>query len=329
MLGTRLGITRYPEAVKLTELLDRYGICFQTFNNLADFVIDLYERGIITEKETRGLALRRDFDTARTLIGQIMRREGFGDILAGGWLDTLRNISSDSERYAVIIKGDSLIFDPRMSGLGTMELEQVISPGGPADASIAGSPTYMAGQPLDQFKRQTERIVPSKEAFDRIFDSPLGFNVGRLTRYAEDFNSILACLGICSRAAIARLYNLDNLAELYSAATGIESSPQQLLHCTERTWNLHKAISVREGFSRKDDTFPDQWFLPMKTDGDDLLLTDYYKTKILTKEDLSQFLDDYYEERGWEIAKGIPTQEKLIELGLDEVAKDLAESGYI
>jgi aldehyde:ferredoxin oxidoreductase len=34
-------------------------------------------------------------------------------------------------------------------------------------------------------------------------------------------------------------------------------------------------------------------------------------------------LDDYYDERGWDIQNGIPTREKLVELGLEDFAEVL------
>jgi aldehyde:ferredoxin oxidoreductase len=34
-------------------------------------------------------------------------------------------------------------------------------------------------------------------------------------------------------------------------------------------------------------------------------------------------LDNYYELRGWNKKTGLPTREKLIELGLEHAAKDL------
>jgi aldehyde:ferredoxin oxidoreductase len=39
-------------------------------------------------------------------------------------------------------------------------------------------------------------------------------------------------------------------------------------------------------------------------------------------------LDDYYDERGWDIKTGIPTEETLLELGLEDVAKDLKKRGF-
>jgi aldehyde:ferredoxin oxidoreductase len=39
--------------------------------------------------------------------------------------------------------------------------------------------------------------------------------------------------------------------------------------------------------------------------------------------------DDYYAARGWDVAKGIPTKEKLMELGLGDVVKGLEKGGWL
>ena len=44
---------------------------------------------------------------------------------------------------------------------------------------------------------------------------------------------------------------------------------------------------------------------------------DYYRTNILTREDVERLLDDLYEERGWDKKTSAPTPEKLRELGLE------------
>ena len=47
-------------------------------------------------------------------------------------------------------------------------------------------------------------------------------------------------------------------------------------------------------------------------------LKDYFDTKVINEEDIKRMLDDYYDERGWDIEKGTPTEEKLSELGLKD-----------
>ena len=170
----------------------------------------------------------------------------------------------------------------------------------------------------------------SKEATERIFASPEEANIARMTKISEDWYSLFNSLGICEMHTVNRFYHIDSCAELYSAATGIEMDPQALITAAERNWNMYKALNVREGFSRKDDAFPRKWLEPIRTaDGKEIRLTDYFGRKALVRDDLEKMLDDYYDERGWGIKDGIPTKQKMTELGLDGVARDLSARGLL
>jgi len=48
-------------------------------------------------------------------------------------------------------------------------------------------------------------------------------------------------------------------------------------------------------------------------------MEDYFQTKVLSPEDLERILDDYYDERGWEITTGRPSAERLEKLGLSNL----------
>ena len=158
-----------------------------------------------------------------------------------------------------------------------------------------------------------------EEAVKRIVGAT-SFNPGRLSRYSEDWYSLFNCLSLCNRAWVNRFYHVKTITELYSAVTGIETTPAELMRCAERAWNVFKLLNVRAGFSRKNDEAPAAWFKPLKAKDDDYAMTDYYKTKTLTKQDMEGFLDDYYDERGWDIKTGIPTPQKLKELELYDEA---------
>nr|MDO8091002.1 aldehyde ferredoxin oxidoreductase C-terminal domain-containing protein [Candidatus Sigynarchaeota archaeon] len=56
---------------------------------------------------------------------------------------------------------------------------------------------------------------------------------------------------------------------------------------------------------------------------------DYYEKVEITRDIAYGLLDDYYDERGWDVEKGVPTKEKLIELGLRDVAEDLEKLGIL
>jgi len=326
--GIRFDIQDHGEAAKVLHTLEEYGLCMVTFNSLADFLIDICEKGIITEEET-GLPLKRDFDSMMNLAKKITFREGFGNTLADGWLETINKIGRGSEKYAVIIKGLDPQIDGRMSGINAFE--QVVCPRGPSGQFLAAGVYGVASaDSVDRFRQLANREGVPEEAINRMLDSPLGVNTGRLARYDEDWAILFNCLGLCGRGFINRFYTPAICAEIYSAATGIELSPEELMQAAERSFNLWKTLNVREGFSRKDDVFPDIWFGTI-TDpwGKEAQAMDFFKTRPVSREEFEALLDDYYDERGWDIEKGIPTKEKLVELGLDDVAQDLSQRGLL
>ncbi len=327
IVAAKLGLEDCGDGVKFAELMDRYGLDQLSFSELLDFLITMYERGIITREDVGGFPLNRDMDTVITWAEKVTYRKGFGDAVADGWQGIVARLGKGIERETCTIKGRDGIWDPRVSGLGTNEFAQLVYPRGP-NAESGGSALYVLNQPIEQVRRHGERMGMSKEAIERTLDSPLKVNIGRLTRSSEDWLAIFNSLGICNRHVNNRFYHIDICSELYSAATGFEMSSQELMRHADRVWNLFKMVNIREGFSRKDDEPPDKWFEPMKTfDGKEAPLMDYYRSKVLTREDVERWLDDYYSERGWDVQRGIPTKEKLTDLGLAELIPDLEKAG--
>jgi len=107
------------------------------------------------------------------------------------------------------------------------------------------------------------------------------------------------------------------MVEMYSAITGIETTAAELLKKGERVWNLGRIINLRCGLGREDDRLHEKCFQPIKGgDGKERPMMDYFRTRVITREDTEQDLDDYYEESGWD-KNGIPAPEKLKELGLE------------
>jgi len=81
----------------------------------------------------------------------------------------------------------------------------------------------------------------------------------------------------------------------------------------ERICNLERCFNVRDGFSRKDDTLPRRLLQEPLRNGP-------AEGQIITH--LDALLDEYYDLRGW-TRDGLPTPEKLTDLGLSTVIKDV------
>jgi len=309
----------YARSVEFLDAANRYGICLFSFGMVREFASYLYEKGIITREDTGGVELTDDFDTTMKLMRMTAYGEGFGRVLGEGLLKAAARFGRGPDELPPQIKGYNIFGDPRLTGVGTHTVAQMVNParcgGCVGIAGSLGSASYNPGRPIEQWLRQAHRIGVPQEAMERIFTST-AFNVGRLNRYTEDWYSVSNCLGRCHRLYIERFFDADTLAQLYTAVTGVEATPDDLYHVGERVWNLFKMLNVRAGFDRKADTAPEAWFAPLKGEGMEFPLMDYYKTATLTRDDMDRVLDDYYDERGWDPGTGIPTSAKLAELGL-------------
>lgn len=271
----------------------------------------------MTREDLGGLKPERNAETILTIADLIARREHIGNLLAEGWRTIVQRLGSVAEKHAMHVKGLDVLYDPRRTYLGSMEFEQLVCPRGPTSNS-GGSPTYVPGKSLEDFERHCGRVGTPREAIARILEGG-EVNIGRLVRHFEDWYSVLSSLGICNRAQVNRFYNIRVCAELYSSATGIEKTPQELKLAGERAWNMQKVLNVREGHTREHDKPPGQWLQPLTERGRRYVARDYYRRRVLTEEDFDKALRDYYEERGWNSETGIPTEEKLRQLGLHEV----------
>jgi aldehyde:ferredoxin oxidoreductase len=316
----------YEQSIKYSDALNRYGIGGTNFSGIFHSIVDLYRQGIITREDTGGIELKNDIETALELIRMTAYRQGFGEVLAEGPAAVERLIGERAIGSIAHIKGNAIVYDPRLGGLGTMEFEEITTPRG-AHVAAAGSPSYNPGRSLADFIRHGQRMGVPEEALKRLEESGV-FNPGRYSKYSEDWYALFNCLSLCNRAQVNRFYHIDTISALYEAVTGIKSSPKELMQIAERAWTIGKLLSVREGFDRRHDHAPEAWFHPLMRSGEEHRITDYDRTVELTRKDIERFLDDYYEERGYDRESGLPTRETLRKLGLENMAEglDLPES---
>jgi aldehyde:ferredoxin oxidoreductase len=100
-------------------------------------------------------------------------------------------------------------------------------------------------------------------------------------------------------------------SRLLEAVTDYRLTERELNRVGERVWNLSRAIMAKEGRTRKEDTFHESFF------------KEGPKEKAVPKDDFESAKTSYYRLRGWDEATGWPTREKLEEIDLSDVARDL------
>jgi aldehyde:ferredoxin oxidoreductase len=297
--GPNLGIDKLNSIIKAAERCNYYGLDAQSVGGVVAFIMDCYEKGILTREELDGIdAHFGNASALLALIEKIGRREGIGALYADGVKAAAAKIGKGSEKLAQHIKGLEVTgYDLRC--LKTAALSYAVSFRG-ADHNRSGAFTVDLRGKVDRFKAEAGR--------------------GKIVKDLEDSFNLIDSLIVCKNAKGTFYRELEEMAKIYTVTTGLEISPQELELAGERIQALAKLINVREGLTRKDDTLP--WKVmnqPITDDGP-------AKGSVVTADELNLMLDDYYQARGYD-KQGIPTKAKLEQLGLENYVSIIETKG--
>jgi aldehyde:ferredoxin oxidoreductase len=299
--GSNAGVAEVDPIIAADRLSDELGLDSISAGVTIGFAMELFEKGILTLKDTDGIDLRFGNDDAMMkVLRKIAFRDGIGDLLADGSRAAAKKIGKGTEKYAIQVKGLEL---PAYDVRG-------------AKAHGLNYATSFTG--ADHCRGY---------AFQEIFGIPIPWEVdrfalegkGKLTKWNQDVRAATTdCPTMCAFLLDMAFAGtcLQNTATLMEAVTGMSYTPEEVERVGERINNLAKVFNVREGLSRADDTLPERLMTePLKAGAS--------KGQMISRADLDVMLDEYYRERGWDVETGVPTRAKLAELRLDYVADSL------
>lgn len=157
----------------------------------------------------------------------------------------------------------------------------------------------------------------------------------RVAAWVEDNQCLKNSLPVCEFwSMIPSFYNPPKMdlrifeSSLLSAVTGLDMDVDKLAKAGERIWNLRRAIMVkRENRTRENDTLNEPYFKKA--------ITCYGGTAVglvngpIDKAKFEALKDRYYDLRGWDVSTGRPTRSKLEDLGLKDIANELASIGKL
>ena len=291
-LGTLCEVDNLALLCQANHLCNLYGLDTISCGSVVAFSFAANEQGKLPKNLVSSLKL--DFGEGQTLlqlIEMIARREGFGNILAEGV--KLAGEKLGIPELAIHVKGLEVpLHDPR--AFFGLAVSYAVSPIG-AHHMQGDIHTVDMGVAIPEYD-----IEPG----DRHGDEGRGIATAKLRNWRTIFNS----LTLCQLALLEPAF----VAELYSAATGLSVTPNQLLEIGERTMNLKRAFNIRCGITAKDDILPPALLQPF-TSGTNEGKTPNLQTQLV----------EFYNFSQWDPKTGKPTREVLIQLGLEDVANDL------
>ncbi|HWJ03540.1 MAG TPA: aldehyde ferredoxin oxidoreductase C-terminal domain-containing protein, partial [Verrucomicrobiae bacterium] len=299
-IGQVSGLTRWQDAAVILHRCNQVGMSVVEFRGIIRYL----SLAAADHPEVKALRLEEGLPAYQRLLDLIISRRGIGEVLANGWAAMAEAFGSDPGQYLSLVKGAACTYDARATKLDAVRFHIVVNPRGAMHGQGHSTTSVPLREPEDIIQ-ELKRMGLADQDIKRIIDDR-NLNVGRLTRHVQDSGMVMDSLGVCIMYNIPGFLHLDNLSEIYSAVTGLETSPGDLKQSGERSFNLLKTLNARAGFGRADDTFPQIWLQPKNTPDGIEYLDDYYRNKHLSANDLEQILTDYYEERGWDPKSGLP-----------------------
>ncbi|MDW5299681.1 MAG: aldehyde ferredoxin oxidoreductase family protein [Sedimentibacter sp.] len=288
--GASCGINDINEIDKANHVCNMLGLDPITMGATIACAMELYQKGYLTKDE---LGEELEFGDAQAILKWTEKtgyREGFGDELALGSY-RLAEKYGHPEFSMTVKKQEMPAYDGRaIQGMG---LSYATSNRGGCHVRGYLTSTEVLGIPIKTDPLKTE----GKAALLKLF---------------QDLTAVVDSSDICLFTTFA--IGLPEISSLLNATLGIEMSDEEILKAGERIWNLEKIFNLEAGFTREDDLLPKRLLTEPVTSGPS-------KGKVT---ELEVMLDEYYSVRGWD-EYGVPTEEKLEELGLDN---KIAENAY-
>ncbi|MEM1537465.1 MAG: aldehyde ferredoxin oxidoreductase family protein [Candidatus Nezhaarchaeales archaeon] len=330
--GPKCGVGDLEAVFHAYMLSNDYGMDCITCGNTIALLMELHEEGILSHEELEGLDLH--FGNAEAMIEmvhKIGRRKGkLGELAGLGEAKAAQAIGRGAENYITTIKG-----------LGTIGTDPRVATGFGFGFAVAsrGSDHLRAHPVFEMIKYPeavAEEVFGSKEAGRlRGFEGKV-----RLVAWHENMAAVTDSMGTCRfmhasfyaeypfPEVLSKLLKRDKpppsikYHEWLSAATGLNFTFEDLFRAGERIITLERALNVRFGVRRKDDTLPRRFLTQPLPSGP-------FKGVVFPEDKLKAMVDEYYDLRGWEKETGLPFKERLLELGMEDVALDLERRGLV
>jgi len=283
--------------VAANDMCNRFGLDTISTSGVIGWAMEAYEHGLITKEDTGGIELTwGNGEAILEMVDQIGHGKGYGAFLGQGVKRCAAQIGGLAEEFAVETKGLEFAYhDPR--AFTSMAVNYATANRGACHLEALSYFAEMGIPPLSLF------------GFDKETTRTGWEHKAEICYIAQNFMETFNDLGLCKFLTRGKeATGPDVIAAWVEAVTGISFTKDDLMKTGERNFNLKRLFNYQLGVTRKDDKLPPRLAAHDKKTGAAADSIPY----------LSRMLVEYYGHRGW-TQEGVPTKERLAELGLEEI----------
>jgi len=334
--GSNIGIFNPPDIIELNFYCDTYGIDSISFGTLTAFCMECYEAGILDKEKTGGLELRfGNAEAALELLHQMARGEGFG-LIAGMGVRAMKAYFVEHFGADPAFVQDIGMENKGMEYSEYMTKESLAQQGGYGMTNKGAQHDEAWLIFMDMVNNQIPTFEDKAEALHYFPMWRTWFGLNGLCKLP--WNDIEPADNALTDEPAKVPEHVANYVALFSGTTGREVTKEDLIFHSERVYNFQRVFNLRMGRgTRADDAIPYRSAGPVTVEEYESRAERYDKqlaekvgidpTGMSTPEKVAalrkyreaqyeSLIDAVYKRRGWN-ANGIPTLEKLRELGID------------
>ena len=309
LFGGNCELQTIEEVAYANYLCDELGLDTISAGAVVSWAVECFEKELISERKVGRKIAFREIETVQFLLNAIAHRDGFGDLLAEGTQRAATVIGQGSQDFAIQVKG------LEWSGYECRNAPSMMLAYMTSDVGAHHARAWVLGHDVAGSWSNVNDLIAGAGKIEKQSPARVSSDCADYVIESQHVRPLFDILGVCRLQFMELGFEADHYEALYQAITGKQHTWHDLLKVSERVWNLTRAISVREidGFGRS-------WDYPPKRFSSEPVPTGPNKGYFLSQETLDQLLDWYYEKRGWD-ADGLPKNETLQKLGLDDVAE--------
>jgi aldehyde:ferredoxin oxidoreductase len=334
--GSNLGIFDPSSIIELNFYCDTYAIDTISFATLTAFVMECYEAGVLDKEKTGGLELHFGAaDAALELLHRMARGEGFG-LIAGLGVAAMKDYFVEHFGADRAFLDDIGMENKRLEYSEYVTKESLAQQGGYGLTNKGAQHDEAWLIFMDMVNNQIPTFADKAEALHYFPMWRTWFGLNGLCKLP--WNDIEPADNALTAEPAKVPEHVANYVALFSGITGQEVTKEDLITMSERVYNFQRVFNLRLGSGRRaHDRIPYRSAGPVtkeeyesraerydkqlreKLGLDPAGMTTEQKMAALRKyreEQYSKLQDAVYQRRGW-TPDGVPTLEKLHELGID------------
>jgi aldehyde:ferredoxin oxidoreductase len=326
------------ECVKICQ---NYGIDNTSIAITLQWLMELYEMGMLPEEITDGIAMKwGDRDAILGMLKKTIRREGFGDIIADGMKATSRYLdekipaekrkNKSTYEFAMQVNNNPMYgINPRFN---SMALTYSIGRRSDGITDIDNIQFYIVclpGYPNYTEEERQEKIAEKYLKAERLSGGikdagdPYSYEgKAELVIDAAWITTLADMMVTCKWHTkwLSMDVNEGHYAEALTHGLGKEITTEDLIKASRRIKALERAYENILGRTREHDMIPEKEF-------DNPVTRGHWKGYTLDREKYEKMKEKYYALIGWHKKTGIVEQTTLEELGLEEVSEKMKSLG--